>query len=161
MNFEYYNLTKRECGEVSLPMDNEKFAKMFGEDEVFIETGVGGEHFVTPVRINEVLSKTGDTAFSILIESFLLSEVEEMVENCSLPTIINFNEETKDWLSSSFLSEDDKGRLLYELGFAVLPVKDIPSELIDYIAWDKIYRDMICNSLIREVSIGRDNYILI
>ena len=38
---------------------------------------------------------------------------------------------------------------------------DIPSDLIEYIAWDKFYNDMQCNSQIREVIYKQEHYILL
>lgn len=81
----------------------------------------------------------------ILQKAFLWSEITEAIENESF-SIINFTNETSDWYkgSGAILTEENLGRVMYELGFNELPC-EVPEELVDYINWEANWTSLQCS----------------
>ncbi len=158
-----YNYTRNEGFTTRFPMTDEQVQKVLSKGEVMVDhcslIDIGGEVGMTVESFNEAVKQLSDAKMSAtdlkeLGKVYYLEEILERYPDNAF-TIIDFDEETKNWSSSNIHSDSDKGRLLYELGYASFPV-EVPEGLEDYMDYEILWRDTSVNMNIRETS----NYLI-
>ena len=158
---EIYNYTNRQAFLQEFPTTDERVAQICNMGECMVETGdeeLNVEYFNKMMRAVEEAGYDEKT-YDILCRTYLTAEVFEKIESEYPFTIVDFGEETKEWMSSNFTSENDKGLLLYEMGLISFPV-EVPEELKPYMDYAALYRDAEINMGIRCVTTKDSNYLV-
>lgn len=165
---ETYNYTTQEAGRLIFPLTSEKIDenKYAGQEimidgcEYFSFLGVGKniEEFQNFVEvINE--SGTSEEGLKILSKTYLPEEIYEILKDGDSFVIVDFDQETYGWSAASIISDDDKGRVLYECGYTVFPV-EVPEELEDYMDYAALWRDASIGKDIRVVNVDGSGYLV-
>lgn len=161
---EIYNYsTHQMLDEVfTFPMSEDKINKTLQLGEVMVESDERIVGFSLS-EFNEMATKIEEAGLTdedvnILEKTYLFSEIAENAENA---LIINFNEEVSalGWSNMNFINDEDKGRLLYGLGYASFPV-NIPEELEDYMDYGRLWRDIEVTDGMRTVITPSGCYIV-
>ncbi len=164
---EIYNYSTQEMYTYVFPMSEERLSAVLAKGEVMVDSctiwsgdGVGK----TLAEFNDICKKIEESGISeenlkILSQTYLIDEIVEKITGGDEPTIIDFDAETEGWMASDFYSEDDKGRVLYELGYKVFPA-EVPEALIDYVDYAMAWRDAEVNMGIRCVSYNGGHYLV-
>ncbi len=112
-------------------------------------------------KIAVTLSEAGAEEYDlkILKKTYTADEIVERYQNGGSFCIVDFDAETKNWMSASFHSESDKGRVLYDMGYIAFPVP-VPEELEEYMDYAELYRSESVNMSIREVTLDNEHYLV-
>ncbi len=153
-----YNYTAQDTVNETFPLNSEKMQGYINSgQEIMVDSvegaTIGGEVGMSLREFNEAakaIAESGmtDEEFKILGKTYLFKEIYEKINDSY--TIIDFYGETAGWASSDFYNEGDKGRILYDLGYASFPA-EVPEELEEYMDYAMLYRDTEINLGIREV----------
>ncbi len=170
LNAFAYNYT-RQCAERLLfPLSDEKLAEIKARDEELMVDEC--DHIsVYCMNIDEfqefvnLINETGmeDLDLRILGKTYLITEIMDALKGADQWTdvynVVNFSAETASWSSSDVWSESDKGRVLYNGGWALFPA-EVPEELEDYMDYAMLWRDAEINMGIRTVTVDGNYYLV-
>ncbi len=160
-----YNYSTHKSKTVTFPLTNAQMDKLLSEGEVMVDSceilELEGEVGMTVKEFNDIVNLFSEKqikpeVLEILSRTYLLKEIVEYIDEI---TIIDYDAETTDWLSSDFYSESDKGRVIYDAAYATFPVK-VPEELEEYMDYAMLWRDAEINMGLRCVTVRGNNYIV-
>ena len=157
---------------LQLPMNSEKLENVF--DEIVEENQ---EHIIldynAPFDISEHENIFELNDFMENVEYYGLSEeelqiifavtdtkeeaIEKILDGCF--TIIDTNTAVEGW-AIGFVDEADLGRILHEEGYNSLFKHPIEEEMLDYMDWESIYRDLSINDGWERVKINNNDYLV-
>jgi hypothetical protein len=145
---------------INLPIDEEKLRELLGNDEWIIVDSPVGEELTNITELNELLTEIDYDDLMILSETYLYSEIKEMVENGNEYTIIDFISETANWGDSYGMpgTEENEGFLLFTLGYEKLPF-EYTEAMEDYIRWETLWTTAECEGW-REVRYNGKLYLV-
>ena len=150
------NLTKNKELTLVIPMPSEKLDSILGADEfIILDSDKLGNYIGELANIKEINNIMNDIddldTFELLCTALYdIKEAYKVYINGDY-SIIDFDSETSVYDNTwNFFSENDKGRLLYELGFKALPF-EIDDDYLDWIDFTGLYNEAVTGGNFYEV----------
>ena len=163
----------RENGRwLTLPMEATKLEKVIDEivgknqEHIILDYSAPFEisEFENVVELNKFMGSVEDCGLeeNELKAIFKVADTKEeamkKIENGEF-TLINVDEVIEGW-STCIIDDDTLGLVLNETGYNTLFRQSVPEEMIDYIDWDGIYRDLAINDGWQHIRVAGNDYLI-